>query len=237
MLQCAAHRGVGRVAGGGGEARGGWSLLGDVRRICMSAGVFFQTVGGQYQQALGMYEFTLVCALALEGRDSPSVAACHVNTGNLLRAMGKHEEALVRLQKGLDVLVAVHGHEHPSMAASYTNISVVLQNMGKYQEAIDMELKSLEIEIRVHGDSHPLVADSFNNLGTVYGRKGGLENADGQEHPLVASSFNNLGSLYGRKGDFENALVHFQKALDVFLAAVLVAVRHLWRAVSPLLIT
>ncbi len=32
--------------GGGGEARGERSLLGDVHGMCMSAGTFFQTVGG-----------------------------------------------------------------------------------------------------------------------------------------------------------------------------------------------
>ena len=71
----AAHRGlgVGRAAGCGGEARDGRSLLGDLRGMCMSAGNFFATVGGQYQQALSMFEFTLVCALALEGHDSPLI--------------------------------------------------------------------------------------------------------------------------------------------------------------------
>jgi hypothetical protein len=58
---CAAHRGVGRATGGGGEARGGRSLLGDVLEMCLSAGTFFHTVGAQYQKALDMYEFTLVC--------------------------------------------------------------------------------------------------------------------------------------------------------------------------------
>jgi hypothetical protein len=53
--------------GGGGEARGGRSLLGDVHGMCMSAGTFFQTVGGQYSQTLGMHEIALVCVLALEG--------------------------------------------------------------------------------------------------------------------------------------------------------------------------
>jgi len=72
-----AHWGVGRAAGGGGEARGGLvvqagCLLGDVQmpllldvfRMCSSAGQFLQFVGGQYQQALGMYEFALVCGVA-----------------------------------------------------------------------------------------------------------------------------------------------------------------------------
>ena len=60
--------------GGGGEARGGRSLLGDVHGMCFSAGTFFQTVGGQYSQALGMHEIALVCVLALKGHDSPDVA-------------------------------------------------------------------------------------------------------------------------------------------------------------------
>jgi hypothetical protein len=47
----AAHREVGRAAGGGGEVRGGRSLQGDVHGMCHSAGHFFQNVGGQYQQA------------------------------------------------------------------------------------------------------------------------------------------------------------------------------------------
>jgi hypothetical protein len=90
----AAHWGVGRAAVGGGEARGGPSLLGDVRRMCMSAWNFFQAMGGQYQQALGMYEFTLVCALALEGHDSLIVADTRENMSMIYIEQGKHEQAL-----------------------------------------------------------------------------------------------------------------------------------------------
>ena len=43
----AAHRGVGRAAGGGGDARGGRSLLDDVLGVCMWAGRFFEIVGEQ----------------------------------------------------------------------------------------------------------------------------------------------------------------------------------------------
>ena len=70
----AAHRRVRRAAGGGGEAHGKRSLLGDVREMCMAAGIFFLEVAGQHQLAFGMYEFTLVCAVALAGHDSPDVA-------------------------------------------------------------------------------------------------------------------------------------------------------------------
>ena len=66
----AAHRGVGRGAGGGGESLGGPSFLDDVGDMCMSAGTFFTTVGGPYEQSLDMYDFTLVCAVTLQGHDS-----------------------------------------------------------------------------------------------------------------------------------------------------------------------
>jgi tetratricopeptide (TPR) repeat protein len=60
----------------------------------MSAGTFFQTVGGQYSQALGMHEIALVCVLALEGHDSLSVAASYNNIAIIYREQGKYEEAL-----------------------------------------------------------------------------------------------------------------------------------------------
>ena len=114
----AAHRGVGRGAGGAGEARGGRSLLGDVQGMCSSAGDFFQTVGGQYQQALGMYEFALVCALALALHDSPDEAKSRTRFGLILADMGEHEEALVEYQQWLKVFLAIHGQEHPDMAGN-----------------------------------------------------------------------------------------------------------------------
>jgi len=56
----------------------------------MSAGVCFQTVGGQHQQSLGMYEFTLVCAVALEGDDSLSAADSYTNMVKVLMETGKY---------------------------------------------------------------------------------------------------------------------------------------------------
>ena len=226
----AAHWGVGRAAGGGGEVRGERILLGDVGRMCMSAGLFFDTVGGQYQQALDMCEFALVCALALEGNDSPSVADSFNNMANVYNDQGKYEEALEMHAESLAIRTRIYGDNHPLVADSWNNIGEVLRHTGKYEEALEMHAKSLELRTRIYGgDSHPLVADSFNNLGVVYERKGDLENALvhhqkgleiklkllGSEHPLVATSFYNLGLVYEGKGDFENALVQNQKALEI----------------------
>ena len=80
------------AAGGGGEARGGRSLLDDVRGMCMSAGLFFQNVRGLYQQAFQVYQFALVCAVALEGHDSTSVADSCDNIGEALEMHTKSVE-------------------------------------------------------------------------------------------------------------------------------------------------
>ena len=75
-----------------GARRDGVSLLGDVQEMCGSVGTFFATVGGQYQQALDMFEFTLLCTVALEGHDSLDVAASYTGRGNVHELQGKYEE-------------------------------------------------------------------------------------------------------------------------------------------------
>jgi tetratricopeptide (TPR) repeat protein len=116
----AAHR-VGRAAGGGGEARDGRSLLGDVQGMCLSAGVFFHTMGEQDQQALGMFEFTLVCAVALEGHDSLDVATSLMNIANTYQAQGKYEEALEMDTKSLNIKTRILGGDHLLVAQTREN--------------------------------------------------------------------------------------------------------------------
>ena len=226
----AAHRGVGRAVGGGGEARGGRSLLGDVHGMCMSAGTFFQTVGGQYSQALGMHEIALVCVLALEGHDSPDVAASYNNIAIIYKNQGKYEEALEVCTKSLDIKTRIYGGDnHPDVANSYLGIGNVYDSQGQYERALEYYQKSLDIRIRVFGSDHPDVAVSYINIGGVYYSQGQYERAleyyqkgleinikvSGQDHPDVATSFNNIGAVYAGKGDLENALVQYQKALEI----------------------
>ena len=132
----------------------------------MSAGTFFRTVGGQYSQALGMHEIALVCVLALEGHDSPGVAASYNNIGVVYRSQGQYERALEYHQKALEIFIKVSGQDHPDVAASYNNIGEVYRNQGKYDEALEMYTKSLDIKTRIYGgDNHLDVAASYNNMG------------------------------------------------------------------------
>jgi len=167
----AAHRGVGRAVGGGGEARGGRSLLGDVHGMCMSAGTFFQTVGGQYSQALGMHEIALVCVLALEGHDSPDVAASFISIGVVYAQKGDLEDALIQFQKALEIRTRVFGSDHPDVASSFINIGAVYAGKGDLENALVQYQKALEIRTRVFGSDHPSVADSKYNLALLHKKR------------------------------------------------------------------
>ena len=61
-----------------------------------------------------MYEFTLVCAVALEGHDSLDVAASYMGLGNVYESLGKYEEALEMHTKSLDIKTRIlGGGDHP----------------------------------------------------------------------------------------------------------------------------
>ena len=131
-------------------------MLGDVHGMCMSAGTFFQTVGGQYSQALGMHEIALVCVLALEGHDSPDVATSFINIGAVYLAKGHLENALVQFQKALEIRTRVFGSDHPDVADSKENIGLVFQKMTKKSEARQMFTEAAGIRRKVFGADHPL---------------------------------------------------------------------------------
>jgi tetratricopeptide (TPR) repeat protein len=229
----AAHRGVGRGAGGLGEAQGGRSLLVDVRGMCRSAGVFFQEVGGQYQQALGMYEFTLVCAVALEGHDSSLVAGSWNNIGEVLRHIGKYDEALEMHAKSLGIRTRIYGGDsHPLVADSFNNLGVVYEEKRDLEFALVQHKKALEIRTRAFGTEHPSVAASFNNIANIYEKQGKYEEAlelhtksleiktriyGGDSHPLVADSLKNIGVVYAKKGNRAAATEMYTKAYHIYL--------------------
>ena len=113
------------AAHGGGEARGRVDFLGDVQSICMKAGMFFSELGGQFRQSLSVYEYALVCGVALSGHDHLNVAKTQNNSKSLdikIKVAGQasvhghqgdHVHAQALLQKALDNRMQVVGFKHP----------------------------------------------------------------------------------------------------------------------------
>ncbi len=172
----AAHRGVGWAAGGGGEARGGRSLLGDVQGMCMSAGTFFQTVGGQHQQAhvrihsglcIGSRRPRLPrCGDVLQQR-------CHCLRGTRqVRGGARNARQISRYQDPHPRWRQPPGRRH-ELRKPWPG----LDDMGKPEEALVHLQKGLEIMLKLLGSEHLSVADSFYNVGNVYSTLGQHERA------------------------------------------------------------
>ena len=234
---------VGRGAGGRGEARSETSLLNDVLYMCMSAGRFFQQSSsvGLYQQAFGMFEFALVCAVALEGHDSGSpkysllVAGSFYNMAVIYSDCGNHEAALELLTKVLEIRTRIYGGDsHPSVADTFNGVACCYSGQGKYEEALEMHTKVLEISTRIYGgDSHPNMAGSYANFANIYEIQGKYEEAlemltksleirarkyGGVSHPSVADSRFGMGNVLVRMEKYAEAQVEFQQALEMRLA-------------------
>jgi tetratricopeptide (TPR) repeat protein len=90
---------------------------------------FFQTMGGQYHQALVRYKFTLVCAFSLEGHDSLEVAASFNNLVGVYDSLGHYERALEYYRKDLDFTVRLVGGDHLDVAKVYNGMWAIYYGM------------------------------------------------------------------------------------------------------------
>jgi hypothetical protein len=90
---------------------------------------FFQTMGGQYHQALVRYGFTLVCAFALEGHDSLEVAASFNNLVGVYDNLVQYERALEYYRKDLDFTLQLVGGDHLDVAKVYNGVWAIYYGM------------------------------------------------------------------------------------------------------------
>jgi tetratricopeptide (TPR) repeat protein len=122
-----------------------------------------------------MFEFTLLCTVALEGHDSLDVAASYAGRGNVYELQGKYEEAPETHSKSLDIKTHILGGDsHLDVAKSYNGIGNVYY---RQERALQYHQKSLEIKICVCGQDSLYVAASYTGLGNVYESQGKYEEA------------------------------------------------------------
>ena len=161
-----AHGGVGPGAFGG-EAPEGEGFLGDVRGMCMRAGNFFCAVGGQFRQALGMYEIAWGCGVALHGHVHPHVADANSSIGLVYRHLGRYEEALVQYGKAQEVYVAVYGDMHPHVADTKFNIGVVHWKMQDWGNVVSCFESAYQVRLATFGQEHPQTKDTLKWLNSA----------------------------------------------------------------------
>jgi hypothetical protein len=83
------------------------TFLSDSARTVSAGG--FLSDSGRTVSADGMFEFTLVCSVALQGHESLDVATSLKNVGSLPWGHGEYEEALVQHHNSLDIKIRVVG--------------------------------------------------------------------------------------------------------------------------------
>jgi len=188
--------------------------------------------GGEFEEAIAMYEAALAVFVALHGHEHPLVTATHSNIGIVYRRQGRYEEALVQYGKALEIETKVLGSNHTQVATTHNNMGVVYECQGKYSEALEVYSKALDIRVSALGRDHLNVASTHNNMGNVYRAQGKYEAAleafsksldikikvAGQDSPLVADTVMNIGVVYEKLGRYEEALVQCGKAQEVYVA-------------------
>jgi len=102
--------------------------------MCYKAGNFLLQVGGQYGQALAMYQTAQDCALALHGPEHRDVAATHTNMGVVYGRQGDHANSQAQFQKARDIAMSVVGFNHPAVANGQINLAWINMKQGKENE-------------------------------------------------------------------------------------------------------
>ncbi|MEP7156579.1 MAG: tetratricopeptide repeat protein [Betaproteobacteria bacterium] len=128
---------------------------------------------GNFQPALALFDR----ALNLDGENS----ALHVNRGNTLAAMQKHDDAVAAFQRALEI--------SPALASALVNLATAQHALGRLDEAVATMEQAVAAQ--------PQWAEALNNLGNFYKDQGRLDMAVDcyeralQVNPLLQQAFSN----------------------------------------------
>jgi len=157
-----------------------------------------------------------------------------INLAAFQQARGYYDEAEELYREGLQTLTDYYGPEHPSAASAMTMLSQTLSLQENYDEALEMTETALGIRQRVFGPDHPNVATTMTSLGQIALARDDLEAADswytqaediyvrsqGPEHMRVAVTMANRASVYLAAERYAEAAPVFERAIEIFQAAV-----------------
>jgi tetratricopeptide (TPR) repeat protein/predicted Ser/Thr protein kinase len=168
--------------------------------------------------------------LALYGETHPQVAVALVNLAATLSRQNRPAEALPLIERAAAVYAATVGEHHPLSAQTLLNLADAERELGRFAEGrAHAELARQRVQTAL-GEEHPLVASAENVLGLVALGEDRfaeacdhlaralllVERARGPDHPFAAHYGAALGEALYRVGDYDAALVHEQRALDVY---------------------
>ncbi len=180
---------------------------------------FLRRIGGDYEEALQLFERAVAIVESRLGGMHPDLAILLSNFAILHSKNGNWEQAEPLLLRSLAISETAHGPEHPKTALSLNNYAAMLYRQGKYDLAESPYRRALEIQCKVLGEDHQYTASSFTNLGDVLRRQGNYQEAEecyaralkirlatlGPMHDVTGGALGAYGQLMRLKGDLPAA--------------------------------
>ena len=162
---------------------------------CIDMGEAFKPFGTNLDEALEMFQKSLVIRERKLGNDHTDTANSYKKIGIVMRLKGDFDGALDMFQKSLVIRQNKLGNGHPDTANSYTNIGLLLViEKHDFDGALDMFKKSLAIRQNKLGNDHPDTANSYNNIGLAMFNKGDIKGALTMYQKSLAICENKLGN-------------------------------------------
>ncbi len=188
---------------------------------------------GLYQQALPLFERSLMLEAQVSGDDAPSVAAIAVRLADLLRELQQYDRAEQLAQRSLHIRRARLGPHDLQVADSLNVLGILQQIRGRLPESRDTFAEALRIRRASLPAVHHDTAVSLGNLGNVEKALGNLDAAEalfaealamrrkewGDQHPRVGSSIGQLAQVALTRGEVTRALTLSNQALSIARAA------------------
>jgi len=174
---------------------------------------------GKFDQALELYQYSLVAKISVEGPETWDVAnSLHNIAEAYSKGKGFYRDALTLEKESLLIHNNTLGPSHEATATSLNNMGLALQNMGKHVETEPYFRQAVATyeALNIHDEN---MASMLNNLAGSYRFQFMLEESQamyerslemrkrvlGPEHTSVAESYNNLAMLLKDAGKFEQA--------------------------------
>lgn len=119
---------------------------------------------GRLEEALALYEQTLVLVEPRTGKQHPFYAGVQGNIGSTLEALGRYDEALERAERALAVAEEVHGAVHEDVSDHLNQLAAIHLSRAEPGRAHELYQRSLAINRELFGEDHYRVGQAYNNL-------------------------------------------------------------------------
>ncbi|KAJ7607583.1 P-loop containing nucleoside triphosphate hydrolase protein [Roridomyces roridus] len=176
-------------------------------------------VGGQFEQAKGLYEMDLERQKELFGKDHPDTLSAMGGLAAAYGRLGRYQEAEGLKLSVLQGCQKLLGDDHPDTLFAMAHLAATYRQLGRYQEAEGLGLSVLQGRQKLLGNDHPDTLFAMANLAATYWGLGRYQEAEGlglsvlqgrqkllgDDHPDTLNAMANLAATYERLGRYQEA--------------------------------